>query len=136
MLRRKWIAVTSLALFFFSCATLTYNKPPWGTSKEAYLIATIAPTGERESASMETYEVPSENKILLRTPRQLHTPRQLLEVFDAAGGLDSLWQVLSKYVEWKEQVKDTGGKVSKLIKEIDVFFPGEGKMGVSYNLTP
>jgi len=130
----KWVSPIFLVFLLASCATLTYNKPPWGTSKEAYLITSIAPTDEPESASMQIYEVPSENKIQLRTSRQLHTPRQLLEVFDAAGGLDSLRGALSKYFEWKEQLKDTGGKVSKPIKEIDVFFPGEGKMGVSSNL--
>ena len=62
MLRRKWIPVIFLALFFASCATLTYNKPPWGTSKEAYLITTIASTGDPASAHMEIYEVPLKTK--------------------------------------------------------------------------
>ena len=123
---RKWIALVFLVFFFSSCATLTYNKPPWGTSKEPYLMATI--TAEPSSAQMKVWEVPSENKI------QLQFSRNVLVVFDRGGDLDSLRAALSKYVEWKEQLKGTGGKVSKPIKEIDVSYPAEDKIGVAYNL--
>jgi hypothetical protein len=119
-MRRKWIALTFLALFFASCATVVPNTTlhSWGTSKEAYLVATIARTGEPNSAYMQIYEVPSENKIRLH-----FGGTSFCDVFDRGGDLDSLREALNKYVEWKEQLKDTGGKVSKPIKEIDVFYP-------------
>ena len=124
-MKGKWIALVFLALFFASCATLTYNQPPWGTSKEAYPILTLSASDVMRSFRIDIYEVPSQNKIQLR-----FSQREVFEVFDRGGALDSLRGTLNKYVEWKEQLKDTGGKVSKPIKEIDVFYPWEDKIGV------
>ena len=127
-MKGKWIGLVFLAFFFASCATLTYNQPPWGTSKEAYPIQTLGASDVMRSFRIEIYEVPSQNKIQLQ-----FSQREVFEVFDRGGALDSLRASLTKYVEWKEQLKDTGGKVSKPIKEIDVFYPWEDKIGVSYN---
>ena len=127
-MRRKWIALVFLAFFFASCATLTYNQPPWGTSKEAYPILTLSASDVMRSFQIEISEVPSQNKIQLR-----FSQTKVIEVFDRGGALDSMRGALTKYAEWKEQLKDTDGKVSKPIKEIDVFYPWEDKIGISYN---
>jgi hypothetical protein len=127
-LRLKWIAIVFLALFFASCATLTYNQPPWGTSEEAYPILTLSVSDAMRSFRIDINEVPSQNKIQLR-----FSQREVFEVFDRGGALNSLRGALTKYVEWKEQLKETGGKVSKPIGEIDFFYPKEDKIGVYYN---
>ena len=127
-MKGKWLGLVFLALFFASCATLTYNQPPWGTSKEAYPIQTLSASDVMRSFRIEINEVPSQNKVQLQ-----FSQREVLEVFDRGGALDSLRASLTKYVEWKEQLKDAGGKVSKPIREIDVFYPWEDKIGVSYN---
>ena len=127
-MKGKWIALVFLAFFFASCATLTYNQPPWGTSKEAYSILTLGASDVMRSFRIDIFEVPSQNKIQLR-----FSQREVFEVFDRGGALDSLRGALNKYVEWKEQLKETGGKVSKPIKEIDVFYPREDQIGVYYN---
>jgi hypothetical protein len=126
-MKRKWVSLIFLVLFFASCATLTYNKPPWGTSNEAYPIITNVPD-TMSALRIDVYEVPSQNKIQMR-----FSQTRIFEVFDRGGALDSLRGALDKYVEWKEQLKDTGGKVSKSIKEIDVFYPHEDQVGVFYN---
>ena len=128
MMRGKWILVIFLTFFFASCATLTYNQPPWGTSKEAYPILTLSASDVMRSFRIDIYEVPSQNKIQLQ-----FSQTKVIEVFDRGGALDSMRGALTKYAEWKEQLKDTDGKVSKPIKEIDVFYPWEDKIGVSYN---
>ena len=127
-MRGKWILVIFLTFFFASCATLTYNQPPWGTSEDAYSILTLSASDVMRSFRIDIYEVPSQNKIQLR-----FTQTKVIEIFDRGGALASLRESLNKYVEWKEQLKDTSGKVSKPIKEIDVFYPWEDKIGVSYN---
>ena len=120
--------VIFLTFFFASCATLTYNQPPWGTSEDAYSILTLSASDVMRSFRIDIYEVPSQNKIQLR-----FTQTKVIEIFDRGGALASLRGALNKYAEWKEQLKDTSGKVSKPIKEIDVFYPWEDKIGVSYN---
>ena len=127
-MKGKWIALVFLAFLFASCATLTYNQPPWGTSKEAYPILTLSASDVMRSFQIEISEVPSQNKIQLR-----FSQTKVIEVFDRGGALDSMRDALTKYAEWKEQLKDTDGKVSKPIREIDVFYPWEDKIGVSYN---
>ena len=131
-MKLKWAALIFLAFFFASCATVVPNNPLWGTSKEAYPILTsvdvlAASTRELGRFPISFYEVPFYNEI------QLQTLGDVFAVTDTGGALDSLRGALIKYVEWKEQLKDTGGKVSKPIIEIDGFYPSENKPDVSYD---
>ena len=64
-MKGKWIGLVFLAFFFASCATLTYNQPPWGTSKEAYSIHNTGASDVMRSFRIDIYEVPSQNKIQL-----------------------------------------------------------------------
>ena len=123
-MKGKWVSLIFVALVLASCATLTYSKPPWGTSKDAYPIANI-PLGYI-AGSLGVYEVPAENYVRLAA---------LWDVHDRGGDLDKLRLALNKYFEWKEQLKGTGGKVSKPITEITIFYPQEENetIGVHYD---
>ncbi len=129
-MRLKWVSLVFLALLLGSCASLTYNKPPWGTSNEPYAILTDVQVANRHWAS-DFYEVPSQNKIQLRFPIPVLEDYdrgggyygRVLEVYDRGGSLDDLKLALAKYSEWKDQLKDTGGKISKPINEVSAFSP-------------
>ena len=113
-MKLKWASLITLVFVLACCATtMSYNKAPWGSSKLPYFVSSIAL--ERTSAHMDVYEIPSENQIQLRAG-------QLFVVSDRGGNLDGLREALNKYVEWKEQLKDTGGKISKPIGKIDLVY--------------
>ena len=96
-----------------------YSKPPWGTSNEPYAILAGLPSANSGWA-FDFYEVPSQNQIQLRYPNG-----RVREIDDRGGNLDDLRLALAKYSEWKAQLKDTGGKVSKPINQVAVLYPGE-----------
>ena len=134
-MKLKRVSLIFLAFLFASCATVVPDTPshPWGTSKEAYLITRIDGPG----MNMNIYEVASKNEIQLGVdalPMDNRSPgiNTVIEVYDRDGVLDSLRGALDKYLEWKGQLKDSGGKISKPIKEIEVF--GEDRGGDYYNL--
>jgi hypothetical protein len=86
---------------------------------------------------MDIYEVPSKNEVQLGVDASPMDSRSsgmntVIEVYDRDGVLDSLRGALDKYLEWKEQLEDSGGKISKPIKEIEVF--GDDRRGDYYNL--
>ena len=120
-MKEKWVSLIVLVLVMASCATLTYSKPPWGTSKDVYPIANIL----LERGRLGVSEVPAENYVRLGGAWDVH---------DRGGDLDNLRLALQKYSEWKAQLTGTGGTVSKPIKEIDIFYPQQEneKLGVVY----
>lgn len=109
-MRLKWVSLIFLALLLGSCASLTYNKPPWGTSNEPYAILAGLPNAS-SGWTFDFYEVPSQNQIQVRYPNG-----RVREINDRGGNLDDLRLALAKYSEWKDQLKDTEGKVSKPIR--------------------